>query len=44
MTRPCSLATPGFFMPMIATPQSMHFAEPLPLQSGAVLRDYMLAF
>ena len=31
-------------MPMIATPQSMHFAEPLPLQSGAVLRDYMLAF
>ena len=22
----------------------MHFAEPLPLQSGAVLRDYMLAF
>ena len=31
-------------MPMIATPQSMHFAEPLPLQSGAVLRDYMLAY
>ena len=31
-------------MPMIATPQSMHFAEPLPLQSGAVLRDYLLAY
>jgi homoserine O-acetyltransferase len=31
-------------MSMIATPQSMSFAEPLPLQSGAVLRDYMLAY
>ena len=25
-------------------PQSMHFAEPLPLASGAVLRDYTLAY
>ena len=30
--------------PMIATPQAMHFAEALPLQSGASLRDYNLAF
>jgi homoserine O-acetyltransferase/O-succinyltransferase len=26
------------------TPQSRHFAEPLPLQSGAVLRDYTLVY
>ena len=26
------------------TPQSMHFAEPLPLQSGAVLSDYTLVY
>ncbi|MBX3626255.1 MAG: homoserine O-acetyltransferase [Rhizobacter sp.] len=26
------------------TPQAMHFAEPLPLRSGARLRDYTLAF
>ncbi len=26
------------------TPQSMHFAEPLPLQSGAVLTDYTLVY
>lgn len=26
------------------TPQTMHFAEPLPLQSGAQLRDYMLMY
>jgi homoserine O-acetyltransferase len=26
------------------TPQSMHFAEPLPLQSGAVLADYTLVY
>lgn len=26
------------------TPQTMHFAEPLPLQSGAALRDYMLMY
>ena len=30
--------------PMIATPQAMHFAEPLALQSGAQLRDYTLAY
>ena len=29
---------------MIATPQAMHFAEPLALQSGASLRDYTLAY
>jgi homoserine O-acetyltransferase len=29
---------------MIATPQAMHFAEPLALQSGAQLRDYTLAY
>src|SRR5438046_1034465 len=26
------------------TPQSHHFAEPLPLQSGATLRDYTLVY
>jgi homoserine O-acetyltransferase len=26
------------------TPQSLHFAEPLPLQSGASLRDYTLVY
>ncbi|MEO8120935.1 MAG: hypothetical protein ABI606_16640, partial [Rhodoferax sp.] len=36
-------ALPGFFM-LIATPQSMHFADALPLQSGAALRDYSLSF
>jgi homoserine O-acetyltransferase len=30
--------------PMIATPQAMHFAETLPLQSGASVRDYTLAY
>jgi len=30
--------------PMIATPQAMHFAEALKLQSGAQVRDYTLAF
>ncbi len=30
--------------PMITTPQAMHFAEPLALQSGASVRDYTLAF
>jgi homoserine O-acetyltransferase len=30
--------------PMIATPQAMHFAEALPLQSGATVRDYTLAY
>jgi homoserine O-acetyltransferase/O-succinyltransferase len=29
---------------MIVTPQSMHFAKLLPLQSGAALRDYSLSF
>nr|WP_274534886.1 homoserine O-acetyltransferase [Rhodoferax antarcticus] len=29
---------------LIATPQSMHFAAALPLQSGASLRDYHLSF
>ena len=29
---------------MIASPQSAHFADPLPLASGATLRDYDLAF
>ncbi|MEN9780298.1 MAG: hypothetical protein RL014_1446 [Pseudomonadota bacterium] len=29
---------------MFVTPQSMHFAEPLALQSGASVRDYQLAF
>lgn len=28
----------------IVTPQSMHFATPLPLQSGAVLSDYTLVY
>ncbi len=35
---------PGFFMSFIATPQSMHFPEALPLQSGASIRDYTLAY
>ena len=30
--------------PLIAKPQSMHFAAPLSLQSGASLRDYTLAY
>jgi homoserine O-acetyltransferase len=30
--------------PMIATPQAMHFPEVLPLQSGASVRDYTLAY
>ncbi|MBN8508069.1 MAG: homoserine O-acetyltransferase [Burkholderiales bacterium] len=28
----------------LVTPQAMHFAEPLPLRSGAQLRDYTLAY
>ncbi len=32
------------FAPLIATSQSMHFAAPLGLQSGASLRDYTLAY
>ena len=31
-------------MSLIATPQTMRFAEPLRLQSGASLRDYTLAY
>ncbi|MEH3085303.1 MAG: homoserine O-acetyltransferase [Xylophilus ampelinus] len=31
-------------MSFIATPQSMHFAGPLPLQSGGAMRDYTLAY
>jgi len=31
-------------MTLIATPQSQHFSEALPLQSGASLRDYALSF
>jgi homoserine O-acetyltransferase len=31
-------------MPLIATPQSQHFADALPLQSGASLRDYSLSY
>ena len=38
------LAQPGFFMPLIATPQSMQFSEPLALRSGARIRDYRLAY
>ena len=30
--------------PMIATPQAMHFADALQLQSGASVRDYSLAY
>lgn len=28
----------------VVTPQSLHFAQPLPLQSGAVLSDYTLVY
>ncbi len=35
---------PGFFMSFIATPLSMHFADALPLQGGASIRDYTLAY
>jgi homoserine O-acetyltransferase/O-succinyltransferase len=34
---------PGFLL-MFATPQSMHFADALPLQSGRSIRGYDLAF
>ena len=51
-TRCPALAAPGFFLscadalPSLGDvqPQSMHFAEPLPLASGSVLRDYTLAY
>ena len=35
---------PGFFMSLIATSQLMQFPEELALTSGAVLRDYHLAY
>ncbi len=35
---------PGFFMSFIATPQTMDFEEVLPLQSGASIRAYTLAY
>ena len=31
-------------MSFLVTPSQMHFAEPLPLQSGASVRDYTLAY
>ena len=31
-------------MPLIATPRSQHFADALPLQSGATLRDYSITY
>jgi homoserine O-acetyltransferase/O-succinyltransferase len=44
------MAAPGFLfsqvlrLTLVATPLSMHFAEPLPLQSGASIRDYDLSY
>ncbi len=35
---------PGFLMSLIATPRFMHFPDALPLQSGASVRDYTLAY
>ena len=40
---------PGFcfvgpFLTLVATPQSMHFADALPLQSGASIRAYELSY
>lgn len=35
---------PGFFMSFIATPQSMHFPDALPLRSDKSIHDYTLAF
>src|SRR5437763_12399133 len=49
-TRCPALAVPGFLLPVPMSslgdvqPQSMHFAAPLPLASGSVLRDYTLAY
>lgn len=44
-TDPASfLAMPGFFMSFIATPQFLHFADPLPLTGGGSIRDYTLAY
>ena len=43
---PAYLAASGFFMASIGTvtAQQMHFSEPLPLKSGAVLDDYSVVF
>jgi homoserine O-acetyltransferase/O-succinyltransferase len=38
------LALPGFVFMLIATPQSMTFDAPLPLQSGASIRGYSLSY
>lgn len=35
---------PGFFMSFIATPSTMHFEETLPLQGGASIHHYDLAY
>lgn len=35
---------PGFFMSFIATPLSMHFEDALPLQGGASIHHYDLAY
>ncbi len=35
---------PGFFMSFIATPSSMHFEDALPLQGGASIHHYDLAY
>ena len=35
---------PGFFMSFIATPLTMHFEEALPLQGGASIHHYDLAY
>jgi homoserine O-acetyltransferase/O-succinyltransferase len=43
---PAFAAAPGFLMASLGTvqPQQMHFSEPLPLKSGAVLAEYTLAY
>ena len=43
------MATPGFcfvgpLLTLVATPQSMHFVDALPLQSGASIRAYDLSY
>ncbi len=44
------MALPGFcfssgdFLTLVATPLTLHFADALPLQSGASIRDYDLAY
>ena len=34
----------GLSLTLVATPQSMHFADALPLQSGASIRAYDLSY